>query len=152
MVAHAPSGKPFQFYAIEFVSCFHCDLIASFYEVKRHHYEAHPQKALIVTNVLDSKQCALCDYIGYNLAHHTTTKHELVLRSTENNPNRFSEDTLDKLLAIDIHKKHKCGYCAKVCETAGEIKSHIIHDHRMQIKFETFSDSHRFVARLFSSF
>lgn len=149
MVAHAPNLRPFQFYAIEFVSCFHCDHIASFYEVKRHHYEAHPQKTLIVTNVLDSKQCALCDYIGHNLAQHTTTKHELVLRSTENNPNRFSDDTLDKLLAIDIHKKHKCGYCAKVCETAGEIKRHISHDHRLQIKFQTFSDSHRFVVFFF---
>ncbi|XP_055305955.1 uncharacterized protein LOC129570395 [Sitodiplosis mosellana] len=140
--ANTPAVRPFQFYAIEFVSCFYCDLIASFYEVKRHHDEVHSQKPLIITSVLDNKKCALCDYTGHDLADHMKIEHELVLRSIDNNPNRFTDETLNKLLAIDIHKKHKCAYCVKVCETLGEIKSHIIHDHRMQIKYETFFDSH----------
>lgn len=143
-VAHTnpPNLKPFQFYAVEFVACFYCNHISSFNEVKRHQDEAHPHKPYIITSVLNNKKCALCNYVGNNLAQHTRHEHELVLRLNAFNPNRFTDDTLNKLLAIDIHKKHKCGYCVKVCDVLGEIKQHIVMDHRKQIMYDTFFDNH----------
>lgn len=140
--SNPPMVMPFHFYAVELVSCFYCNFISSFHEVKRHQSKKHEKQPLVITSVLDKEKCALCDYIGPDLAQHTKIQHELVLRSNTLNPTRFTDDLLNNLLAIDVHKKHKCGYCANFYETIGEIKSHVIGAHKRPIKYDTFFDGH----------
>lgn len=144
MLTHAKSTEPmpFRFYAVELVSCQHCKLIGSFDELKRHSNTVHPNESLAISNILNSKKCALCDYTGDNLAYHLKMAHELVLRMNAFNLIRFTDDTLSKLLAIDVHKKYKCFYCPVVHETKDNIKQHIANDHKLPIKFDVFVDNH----------
>ncbi|XP_031635187.1 uncharacterized protein LOC116348348 isoform X2 [Contarinia nasturtii] len=144
MLTHTKStdSKPFRFYAVEFVACYYCKLISTFDEVKRHQQAAHTNEPLVITNILNRQKCALCDYCADNLAYHLKTAHELVLRMNEFNLTRFTDETLSKLLAIEVYKKYKCHYCLEVCETKDNIKQHITNDHKLPIKFDTFVDNH----------
>lgn len=144
LVSHTGStdSKSFQFQAILFVMCAHCKFISSFEEVQRHSKEAHPYEPLAISSVLDQKACALCDYTGNNLGHHMKTRHELILRTDTKNPQRFTEDTLDKLLNVDAHSKFKCDHCGGVFESQDAIQAHSTSQHQMSSSYTKFFDKH----------
>lgn len=150
MLVHTkpPHAKPFRFYAIQFVACFHCKFISSFKEVKRHSHEAHPNEPIIITNMTNLKKCSMCNYTGDQLAHHLKTEHELIMRMDICDPTQFTDDTLKKLLAIDVHNKHKCDYCDETFETKDDVRDHINTVHGLPVKFHTFDDHN---IRIFAS-
>lgn len=127
------------------MSCYHCKLIGSFQEIQRHEKEVHPNEPLIISNVLDQKKCALCDFTGNcvnEMASHFKNEHELVLRMNAFNPTHFTEETLNKLLAINVYKKHKCGYCDRIFGTKENVENHISTEHAQPINYTAFFDNH----------
>lgn len=102
----------------------------------------HPNEPVVISNLLDHKKCALCAYTGNELASHFKSEHELVLRMNTFNPTHFTEDTLNKLLAINVNKKFKCGYCDAVFGTKDNVENHISSQHSQPIKYNSFLNSH----------
>lgn len=122
--------KPFRFYAIEFVLCVHCKFIGSFDAVKQHSKEIHPSSLLVISKVSDTKACALCPYVGDDLGQHIKVEHELILRTDTNNPTRFTEGTLKRLLGENVHTKYKC--CDQLFEAKSSVHAHSTMEHPIE--------------------
>lgn len=90
----------------------------------KHHVNHHPNEALAIARYSNRQQCALCFHTGPDLVDHFMPTHELVLKAGIFNPVCFTRDTLDELLAIDIHRERICGHCGATFETDHEANEH----------------------------
>lgn len=124
-----PKAKQFLYYAIELVGCYYCHYSGLYDRLRKHHSNNHPDDVFVATRKMNREQCAFCYYIGPNLANHVQQTHQQVLESRIFNPVCYTRDSLRALLAIDIHKKQRCGYCGDIFETEHEATQHHFYEH-----------------------
>lgn len=132
MAQHAPEFKPFQFYAVQFVGCYHCDVISTFDGLKGHRKEMHTNKPFIVVDVNDRQKCGICRYANEDMAEHFANEHKSIMQNDGFNPIRLTNEQLSKLLAINIHKKIQCGHCNDAFDSNPELREHWLKNHLME--------------------
>lgn len=131
--------KPFQYFVVEYVSCYHCPAIGTYFELVKHHKDAHRSAdRFAIVSQSDRKKCALCPYYGYGIIAHFDTVHKLVIKTlstrqvrSANIPFRMNNTILDGHLERKFHKKQKCGCCNAVFEIERELREHHSKCHQM---------------------
>lgn len=135
-VNHSLNVLPFQFYVSEIVKCYYCSKIGNYAEVRNHHKNNHSlidPLGMVLLN--DTKACALCNSNDNDLINHFKLVHNIINKANVFNPICMSDEIVDHLLAIKIHKKLRCERCPKVCQTQDEIAMHYVNAHNgLQIK------------------
>lgn len=121
---HSKSFQPFRFYAGLQCVCYLCKKTGSFKEIFNHFIVCHPARRIGITKCLNENKCAICDFIGDNIADHFQLKHPITTSAAIFNPIRFSKDFLNELNAIDVHKKFKCRCCDDQFNTENQIIDH----------------------------
>lgn len=119
---HTP--KPFQFHVAEPIACYHCGTISTFPGLKVHHAAEHPNESIVLHNHVNRKKCAICKYTGEAMIQHFADEHKLIVQMDAFNPVCMSEECLNELISINIHKKQKCTQCNGVFDTDTELRSH----------------------------
>lgn len=130
--------KPFQYFVVEYVICFHCEFIGTYYELIKHHKQMHQSEQFAIVSQCDSKKCALCPYYGHGMLAHFHAQHKLVLKTQSMRhqrraaiPFRLNNTILEKYLEKRLHKKQKCGCCNSIFETERELREHHSKCHKM---------------------
>lgn len=121
--------KPFQFSAALLVSCHYCNFCSTFFGLKAHHVREHKQKQFILSDLIDPNRCAICEYMGDGLENHFKSKHELSVQINNLNPVSLSNEILNRLTGINIHRKRQCGHCNNMFETDADINNHHKNEH-----------------------
>lgn len=125
--------KPFQYYVVENVACFHCSTIGTHYELVKHHKNSHPSMtfAIVRQTNQENQQCALCTYSGTGIVGHFQTMHKFILKTLSvrqlrciDIPFRLNNTQLDAHLKQKLHKKQKCGSCNAIFDTEREVRDH----------------------------
>lgn len=127
LFAHANESLslPFRFYAIKLHSCFHCDEVAEYDKLVKHHQERHTDKPFAITDQMNRSKCGVCDFKDGDLIEHFKTKHDLASVTKIFNPVQYSEEDISKLSSIQIKKKqNQCSYCSRVFESPNEAAQH----------------------------
>lgn len=122
-------NTPFRFTVAQMIRCRYCDVISTFDGMKKHQTEQHSTKSFVFENLIDSTKCGLClDDFDDTLIKHFDMEHQMILKTSLFNPITLDDDTLDKLLNLNDHKKHQCGHCSEVFEMKDEFYRH--HDEK----------------------
>lgn len=120
---------PFRFCAIENVACYFCDVIDTYEMVLQHQEKSHPNESIVIVSTMDRKKCGLCPYSGEALIGHFEIEHELLLQLNNFNPLQLNDNTLNRLLEVDILKRY-CEFCVKIYDTEMEAIKHFATDHQ----------------------
>ncbi|XP_031636750.1 uncharacterized protein LOC116349467 [Contarinia nasturtii] len=135
-IGSTPS-KPFQFCMAEIAACQCGDAIGTYRELVKHQQKLHSNEVLAFVRYNDRKKCGICLKSTDALTYHFESEHKAIMQSDMFNPMQFSDDTLDKLMKIDVHKykKRQCGHCEMVLDTEDELDAHhlIEHEHKKKI-------------------
>lgn len=130
--------KPFQYFVVEYVACYHCQFIGTYHELIKHHKQTHQSNQFAIVSQSDSKKCALCPYHGLGIIAHFDTQHKCVLKTlsvrqlrSANIPFRMDNTILEKHLEKRLHKKQKCGCCNANFDTERELRDHHSKCHKM---------------------
>lgn len=116
------SSKPFQFYAAEIACCQFNDAIGTYRQLLKHHRQVHTNKSLAIVSYDDRNKCGICELPVEKMVDHFEKEHKTI--EDVFNPMRLSDEKLDNLLKIEVHKKRQCGHCAAIFETEEEIDTH----------------------------
>lgn len=121
----APNFHSFQFCAVNFVACFHCNRISTFDDMQSHHKKRHPKEPFVVVDVNSRRKCGMCqdgfeDMVKHFIESHTKTLDRIVVF----NPIRLNCEQLEKILSFKVHKKMKCGHCNEIFECNVELRKH----------------------------
>lgn len=123
--------KPFQYYVVEYVSCYHCEAVGTHYELVKHHKNEHSPMPFAIVSQINRQRCALCPYTGTGIIAHFQTMHKFVLKTLSvrqlrciDIPFRLNNTELDLHLNQKLHKKLRCGSCCAVFDTEREIREH----------------------------
>lgn len=125
--------KPFRYFVVEYVACYHCSAIGTHYELVKHHKtSSHATMPFaIVRQQSSAQQCALCPYSGTGVVAHFQTMHKFVLKTLSvrqlrsiHIPFRLTNTQLDAYLFQKLHKKQKCGNCNEIFEIERELRDH----------------------------
>lgn len=127
-----PTAKPFLFNVVVMVGCYYCNYSGYYDLLKKHHANNHANAPFVVVRQKNRQECAMCYYSGANIVNHFQQIHENDLQAGIYNPVCYSQEMLANILAIDIHKKHRCCYCGDIFETEHEIKMHSFEKHPTQ--------------------
>lgn len=121
-----PVAQPFQFYVEILSKCIHCDIVSTFNGLQEHTVKVHRKKLSSYANAIDSNQCEMCNFTGNTnkLRAHYKTAHQWIQDVYIINPNRLKPELIDKILAIDVHKKYQCDYCDTKFETKKSCEDH----------------------------
>lgn len=121
-----PLAMPFQFNVEMLGKCIDCDMISTFKGLQEHSNSVHRKNYSCYTDLIDSKQCPMCDFTGdsKNLRKHFKSSHSWIQEVDMINPNRMKPELIDQLLAIDVHKKYQCDYCDSIFETKKACEDH----------------------------
>lgn len=133
------SDSKFRFSVKEIVMCAKCNFVGWFSDVMQHNRNVH-QEHLAVSRFLDARSCVLCPYIGDSLVQHVKDTHEYISMLSNSclsgleNPVCLTDQSLIKLLSINVHAKKLCigegdQKCGFVSETRGGIRKHVFGDH-----------------------
>lgn len=122
------NSKPFQFYLVENLACYFCDVIDSYDNIRAHQKECHPNASTVIVAEADRKKCGICAYNELPLIGHFETEHEILLQLEEFNPLRLTDETLNGLLEIDIRERY-CKLCIKFLDTKSEFVQHYNLEH-----------------------
>lgn len=141
--------KPFQYYIVEFVSCYHCPIIGTHYELVKHHKNEHASMVFAIVSQSNKQQCALCPYSGTGILAHFQSMHKFVLKTLSvrqlrciDIPFRLNNIQLDAHLNQKLHKKQKCGSCGAVFETERELREHHNKSHKsLKMTIKEFYDN-----------
>lgn len=128
-----PIAKPFLFYVVAMAGCYYCNYSGYYDLLKKHHGKHHANAPFVVVRRRNRQECAMCYFSEGDIMTHFQQMHD-DLQTGINNPLCYSEDMLANILAIDIHKKHRCCYCGDIFETEHEIKIHSSEKHPTQIE------------------
>lgn len=118
------SSKPFQFYVAEIAACRFGDAVGTYRELLKHQQQVHMNEPFAIVNYDDRKRCGICQEAVDELIDHFEKEHKAIRKKEVFNPIRFSDERLDELLKIEIHKKRQCGHCVAVFETEDEMETH----------------------------
>lgn len=124
-----PNVLPFRFYVMEPMVCYHCGLISTFLGLKAHFATKHPNESIALHHHSNRKKCAICPYIGDLMTQHFENEHKLIVQSDVFNPICLTEECLNRLMAVNIHKKTKCIQCDDTFETDPELRAHLTRSH-----------------------
>ncbi|XP_055302508.1 uncharacterized protein LOC129568536 [Sitodiplosis mosellana] len=130
---HIPS-KPFQFYVAEIAVCRFGDAIGTYRELLKHQQQVHTNDPLAIVSYDDRKKCGICQATTEEMVEHFEKEHKAILKKEVLNPMRLTDQKLDELLKIEIHKKRQCGHCAAIFETEDEIDTHHSIGHKNMVK------------------
>lgn len=113
---HRNTAHPFRFYIETLVQCNYCNIISTYKGMIEHTNDYHPKKPICFVNVSVYNQCPLCDYScnPSKLPAHFESEHSTLLQVNMFNPNRLTDEQVQCLLKIDIHKKSMCDYCGEI--------------------------------------
>lgn len=101
---HKDDSKPFEFYAIALLTCFHCDTIGIYHDLIKHHKEQHSDQQFVIIDRMEPNKCGICQYKdGSDLINHFKIKHNSAMKLTCINPISYSEQRIDELLSIKLH-------------------------------------------------
>lgn len=137
--------KPFLFYVTRFVTCFHCNEVSNYHKMIEHHQKAHPEKKFVVVSQ-NRQECALCQFTGDDMTAHFDDEHKGPIQPYLTNPKffnsaRWPERLLNRILAIDIHKKRQCGHCGEIFETQYEADAHHLGVHTEEVVCNEYFDT-----------
>lgn len=127
---------PFQFSVAQIAVCHFGDAVGTYRELMKHQQQAHAGERLAIVNYQDRTKCGIClKSVGESIVDHFDLEHKTIAQADIFNPMRLSEQQLDELLAIDIHKKRQCGHCEAIFETENEMSIHhsIGHEHETKM-------------------
>lgn len=142
-------SKPFKFYAVAFVSCFHCNHIGTYHDLVKHHNENHIDQQFVIVNQTETKKCGICHFNAGDLIEHFKVQHDLKTIPKFFNPIYYSEKRINELLAINVHRKHQCHRCNGIFETQDEITAHLRISHSGEcVQSSEFIDNKRTVNHL----
>lgn len=145
LVTHTEPVKPFRFYVEMLAKCIECDVISTFAGLKQHNDNCHLETSLCFASIMDSKQCPMCDFSGdpVELRAHFKSAHSWINGINISNPSHLSQEIIDQILAIDVHKKYRCDYCDSIFETETQCKEHhnAKHDRKQPICNKFFDNS-----------
>lgn len=109
------------------MKCSYCQYRGDDDQLKDHHSAKHSYKDYSIDNPKNTMKCALCDYstgVKSRIADHFLTEHEIIIAAEPFNLLPISKEHVNELLALNIYKKRKCGYCQRICETKYELEKH----------------------------
>lgn len=129
--------KSFQFYISSMVACFHCGTVGFYHNVIKHMMEIHPNEPRIIVNPKNRNYCSVCHYKGDDLKQHFENMHDIILQTNVFNAICLPDKTLMDLLAFDVYKKQRCGYCDEVFESKLLIQEHQSMMHSTKTAFFT---------------
>lgn len=131
-------SKPFQYLIIELFVCYHCNTTGTYYELIKHHRDAHRGHPFAIKSQYHAKKCGLCSYRGGELISHFNARHKVVVkRQTVRQlrnvdvPYRIDNTNLYWHLERKVHKKQKCGICSLIFETNSDLFDHHNKYHQM---------------------
>lgn len=124
-----PNVLPFRFYVTEPMVCYRCGVMSTFSGLKTHFATEHPNESIVLHHHSNRKKCALCPYTGDLMAQHFENEHKLIVQSDVFNPICLTEECLNRLIAVNIHKKTKCIHCDDAFETDAELRVHLTRSH-----------------------
>lgn len=124
------NSKSFQFTLAQLVECYHCKFISTFYGMKVHHNQIHPNEIFSIRNMVDRTKCGLC-LADHRLAPttHFQQQHKTILKANLFNPIALDGDTLTRLRNLKGHTKRMCLHCSEVFETKNDFKIHSARKH-----------------------
>lgn len=127
------SSKPFQFCVAEIAVCRFDNVSGTYRELLKHQQEVHPNEPLAIVSYDDRNRCGICH--KPTEVDHFEKEHKTGLKKDVFNPMRLSDQKLDELLKIEIHKKRQCGHCSVIFETEEEMDTHhsIAHENMEKI-------------------
>ena len=129
--AHSAESKPFQFYAVPLVSCFHCnEVIGTYNNLIKHHQEKYAEALFMIRDGMDPTKCGMCNSKDGDLSEHFKKMHDLSSTPKIFNPICYSDERIVELMTINSHIGQTvqtkelienqikpdhliCGYCQK---------------------------------------
>lgn len=122
-ISHMQSAKPvpFLFVVSDGFVCHVCDTMKMYHDLLQHANDDHPA---IIVDKNDRKQCSLCAYNGDGIIQHFQKTHKSILGFKGLNPMRLTDEVLDELLTIDVHKQMECEYCQQLFDTKSQVLLH----------------------------
>lgn len=128
-----PDVKPFAFsIMVHSSACFYCEKVGTLQQQLKHQKSQHRNRSIAIVNPSNRKQCLFCGYSGKNWSDHFDTNHKMFQHITAINPFSLTQNTLQKLLAIEIHQKRQCGHCDTIFETEHQLECHSLNKHGSQ--------------------
>lgn len=135
----------FRFYVDKLTACFYCNIIGTYYGLRKHFQEIHPNTQFAVVNIRNRTKCGICDRIDGRIDEHFQKVHNMLIQMNIFNPFRLSDACFNELLAINIHMKFRCLYpdCNNIFDSKNALKKHKIDIHNndsRQAYCQTFRD------------
>lgn len=125
-----PDVKPFAFsIVVQSSACFYCEKIGTLQQQLKHHKSQHRNRSIAIVNPSNRKQCLFCGYSGTNWSDHFEINHKMFQQMPAINPFALTQDTLQKLLSIEIHQKRQCGHCEEIFEAEHQLECHTLNEH-----------------------
>lgn len=128
--------RPFHYYMTEYGGCHHCDYIASYYELMKHHKEKHLPEPFVIIDMSNYQKCALCSYIGTDVPKHFAV-HRIYAKNFRKrhiarmwSPICMTDETYDERWLKKLHRKFKCNECGAIIETDFLLRHHFITFHK----------------------
>lgn len=104
--------------------CQLCDAVGTYRELVKHHQQLHPMQSFAMVSNNDRTKCGICLKSSADVTAHFESEHKAIAQSDFFNPMQFSDEKLDKLMKIEVHKKRQCGHCEMVVDTENELDAH----------------------------
>lgn len=113
--------KPFQFYAVALVNCFHCNIVGTYTDLVEHHQEVHLNERFAIVDRIDHTKCGVCHSQDDDLLEHFDKIHSDLAAF---NPIQYTEERIIELLIINIYKDPQCLRCMHIFKTQIELMEH----------------------------
>lgn len=123
------NAMPFRYYAVDMVTCYHCDFIGVYKAVKEHHADEHPDEQFAVVSLSDDIKCALCAFKTVDMIGHFQERHKEVLHANDFNPTAMSDRCLSELLDTNEGTRFMCSACSRCFDTENQTAAHINRSH-----------------------
>lgn len=128
--SHSQKSQSFQFYISEIVKCYYCSKTGNYIQLREHYTNNHSSKKPFgIVHQNDLNKCGFCGFESMDLMEHFESVHNIINQLNVFNPMCLSEETVAKLLDIDIHGKRKCEYCSRIYDTKTDLERHHSKEH-----------------------
>lgn len=127
-----PTFNPFKFYVEPLGKCYYCDSISTYRGLTKHTATEHVGEPVCFVDANNHTKCLICDFTDTQseLLKHFESAHSVILDVLLFNPCEMKQELIEKLLDIDVYKKHQCVYCENDYDTFAEYERHHAMKHR----------------------
>lgn len=123
--------ESFRYFASESAECYFCGERVSFMNVRQHQADFHTlQIPIVLVSQLNIYECAICDYVGNERVAHFQSNHNHFVKTQVLQPFKLTNDALNRILGISVHKRLKCMQCDQIYDTGSEMRNHFNKDHQ----------------------